>query len=158
MAEEKELKQAKEVYKTLCTRLDEHNWRYEKDEENLKIHCGAQGDDLPMEIYIEVDKKRQLVSLLSPMPFTVPENRRSGIAVAVSMANYGMVDGSFDFDYLTGRLLFRMTTSYRESIIGKELFTYMLMCSCITIDRYNDKFLVVAKQDMTVEQILELVQ
>ena len=102
--------------------------------------------------------QRQLVSLLSQMPFAVPENRRTALAVAVSQANNGMVDGSFDFDYLSGRIIFRMTSSYRESLIGKELFTYMLSCACYTIDEYNDKFLMVAKNEMSAEEILDYIK
>ncbi len=158
MSEEKELKQAQTVYKALCEMLNERDWHYEKDEENLAIKCGAQGDDLPMEIIVEVDRKRQLVSLLSQMPFAVPENRRTALAVAVSQANNGMVDGSFDFDYLSGRIVFRMTSSYRESLIGKQLFEYMLSCACFTIDEYNDKFLMVAKNEMSAEEILDYIK
>ncbi|MDE7373620.1 MAG: hypothetical protein K2N18_06115, partial [Clostridia bacterium] len=95
MSEEKELTQAQTVYNALCEMLDEHDWHYQKLEEDLSIKCGAQGDDLPMEIIVDVDKDRQLVSLISFMPFTIPENRRAALAVAVSQANNGMVDGSF---------------------------------------------------------------
>lgn len=158
MSEEKELKQAQSVYKALCDMLDEREWHYEKDEEALSIKCEAQGEDLPMEILIEVDRDRKLVSLLSEMPFNVPENRRTELAVAVSQANNGMVDGSFDYDFITGSIIFRLTSSYRESLIGKELLAYMLMCACYTIDEYNDKFLMVAKNEMTIEEILEFVK
>ena len=158
MSEEKELKQAQAVYKSLCEMLDERDWHYEKYEEDLSIKCGAQGEDLPMEIVIEVDKERQLVSLFSKMPFNVGENRRAALAVAVSQANNGMVDGNFDFDYLNGRIYFRMTSSYRESLISKALLEYMLMCSCATIDEYNDKFLIVAKNEMSIDEILEYIK
>ena len=158
MSEEKELKQAQTVYKALCEMLNERDWHYEKFEEDLTIKCGAQGEDLPMEIIVEVDRQRQLVSLLSQMPFAVPENRRTALAVAVSQANNGMVDGSFDFDYLSGRIVFRMTSSYRESLIGKQLFEYMLSCACFTIDEYNDKFLMVAKNEMSAEEILDYIK
>lgn len=158
MSEEKELKQAKAVYASLCEMLDDRKWHYEKDEEELSISCSAQGEDLPMEIVIEVDRKRQLVSLMSRMPFVIPENRRSALAVAVSRANNGMVDGSFDYDYIGGRILFRLTSSYRESLIGKDMLAYMLACSCYTIDEYNDKFLFVAKNDMTNEEIVKYIQ
>lgn len=158
MSDEKELKQAQAVYKALCEMLDEQDWHYGKDEESLAIKCVAQGDDLPIEVTIEVDKQRQIISLLSPMPFAVPENRRSALAVAVSQANNGLIDGSFDFDYITGRIIFRMTSSYRESLIGKNLFAYMLMCACTTIDEYNDKFLMVAKSEMSPEEILDFVK
>lgn len=158
MAEVKDMKQAKTVFSSLCAMLDERRWRYEKDEAELAIRCGAQGDDLPMDIRIEVDVKRELVTLLSPMPFTVPENLRANLAVAVSLANYGMVDGSFDYDYLKGRILFRMTSSYRQSLLEKKLFAYMLECSCATIDTYNDKFLSVIKSEMSINQILEYIK
>ena len=158
MLEEKDLKQAKTVYKSLCDMLDARDWHYKRDDEALMIYSGAQGDDLPMQFRIEVDQVRQLVTLLSQMPFTVPENRRAELAVAVSQANNGMVDGSFDYDYTSGIIIFRLTSSYRESLIGKDLFEYMLMCSLTTIDNYNDKFLAVSKNDMTVEDILKFVQ
>lgn len=158
MSEEKDLKQAKTVYKSLCDMLDERKWRYQKHDEDLTITCGAQGEDLPLELIMEVDAQRMLVSIMSPMPFAIPENRRTALAVAVSQANYGMVDGSFDYNYLNGRIVFRQTMSYRNSLISKELLSYMLLCACNTIDEYNDKFLMVAKNNMTNEEILEFIK
>lgn len=158
MSEEKDLKQAKAVYATLCEMLNELNWHFKKDEEQLMIECGAQGDDLPIELRIEVDAKRSLIVLLSQMPFAVAEEKRTALAIAVSQANNGLADGNFDYSYLTGRIIFRLTSSYLDSLIGKELFNYMLMCACATIDEYNDKFLMVAKSDMSIEEILEFIK
>ncbi len=157
MADEKKLKQAQAAFQALCEMLEEEDWHYEKDAENFVITCGAQGDDLPMKIRIEVDPERQLIILLSQMPFTIPEERRTALAVAVSAANNGMIDGSFDYDYLSGDIVFRMTSSFRGSLIGKDIFEYMLLCSCYTIDKYNDKFLIVAKKDMSDEEILSFI-
>ena len=158
MSEEKDLKQAQAVYKALCDMLDTLDWHYDKKEDKLSIECSAQGDDLPIDIHIGVDATRKIVTLLSQMPFDVPERRRAAMAVAVSEANNGMVDGNFDYSLLSGKVVFRMTTSYFDSLIGKELFEYMLSCSCFTIDEYNDKFLMVAMKDMSVEQILKFIK
>lgn len=158
MADENKLKQAKTAFTTLCKMLDEKEWNYKADEENLAITCGARGEDLPMEIEIRVDPERLLVILLSDMPFKVPEDRRAQLALAVTVANYGLVDGSFDYNFLDGRILFRMTSSYRDSLVGKDMFEYMLMCSCVTIDNYNDKFLMVVKQDMQAKEIINFIK
>lgn len=158
MSGEKELKQAQAVFKALCDMLDDHNWQYEKNEAELSIYCGARGDDLPIELKIGVDAQRKLVTLLSQMPFEVPENRRNALAVAVSEANNCMVDGDFDYNYLSGKIIFRMTTSFFDSLIGKDLFEYMFSCACYTIDEYNDKFLMVAMKEMSIEQILNLIR
>ena len=156
--EQKNLMDAHKVYEALCAMLNDRNWHYQKQEEKLRITCGAQGEDLPMEISMEVDAKRQLVVLLSQMPFGVAENRRAALAVAVSNANCNIVDGSFDYDYLSGKIIFRLTSSYRGCIVGKEMLDYLLVCSCGTIDYFNDKFLAVAKNDMSFDQILEYIK
>lgn len=154
--DKKKLKQAQTVYADFCTMLDEHNWKYDKAD-NLVIETGARGDDLAMDITIRVDADRQLVVLHSPMPFTVPENMRKQMAVAVSRANHGMVDGDFDYDYESGKIYFRLTTSFRDSLISKEVFEYVIGVSCSTIDDYNDKFLAVVKKEMTIDQILNYI-
>ncbi len=157
MTNEDQMKQAATAYQTLCELMDQEGWHYEQDAANFRIHCGVQGEDLPMPIRIDVDPERLLVILISEIPFTVPENRRDAIAVAVSAANYGLADGNFDFDYAGGTLLFRMTTSYRDSLIGKSMFGYMIMFSSAIIDEYNDKFLMVAKSEMSNEDIMKFI-
>lgn len=154
MADEK-LERAQKVYETLCSTLDNHGWHYKKNEERLSINCGAQGEDLPMEITVRVDAKRQLIMLLSRLPFVISEDKRLDMAIATSIANNGMVDGCFDFDVADGHMFFRMTSSFIESEIGSELFTYMLMVSCRTIDEYNDRFLMLGKGMMSVEDFMK---
>ena len=145
---------AQRVYETLCTTLDSHDWKYKRNEENLSIDCGVQGDDIPIEITIKVDPDMQLIMLLSHLPFVVSEERRLDVAIATSIVNNSLVDGSFDYDITEGHMFFRMTSSFIESEIGNELFAYMLMCSCHTIDEYNDKFLMLDKGMISIEKFI----
>ena len=154
MTEEK-LQRAQRTFATLCKNLDEHDWHYEKDEENLEIECGARGEDLPMDIRIIVDADRQLIILLSVMPFVAPDTKRLDVAIATSIVNNKLVDGSFDYDVTSGHMIFRMTSSFIESEIDSEVFTYMLMVSCHTIDEYNDKFFMLGKGMLSINQFLE---
>ncbi len=154
MAEQKNLEQAKVAFATLCQTLDSHDWRYKKNEEKLSIECGAQGEDLPMEIKVEVDADRMIIMLLSHLPFVIQEDKRLDAAIAVSAINNVLVDGSFDYDVTSGHMFFRMTNSFRESKIGSEVFAYMLFCSCQTIDEYNDKFLMLSKGMISIEQFI----
>ena len=98
MATEKELQNAENVFKSICTMLDNINFRYEtgRREEDFVITCTVNGDDIPMKMLIIVRPEREIVSLLSPMPFMTPEDKRVDMALAVAIANYGIIDGSFD--------------------------------------------------------------
>lgn len=151
-----EQKMAKNVFDTICRMFDALEYHYDCHEEELAVRCTVQGDDLPMDIVLIVHADRQLVTLLSPMPFPVPEQRRLDMALAVTVANYGMVDGSFDFDLSSGEIRFRMTTSYIESLLGEAVFKYMLACAAQTIDAYNDRFFMLSKGMLSVEQFIEM--
>ena len=107
-----------------------------------------------MDIKITVSAGRQMVLLLSQMPFVIAEDKRLELAIAVSIVNNRLVDGCFDYNVKTGYMVFRMTNSFLESTLGKEVFSYMLFCSCQTIDEYNDKFLMLAKEMLSLEQFI----
>lgn len=154
MAEVNNVAQAKAVFDTLCQALEHHEWHYEKDEEKLSIECGAQGEDLPMKLTIKVDAERMLIMVLSHMPFVIQEDKRLEVAIAVSAINNALVDGCFDYDVASGHMFFRMTNSFLESTVSEEVFSYLLFCSCQTIDEYNDKFLMLAKGMLSIEQFL----
>jgi len=146
---------AKEIFGTLVAMLDERDWNYEKLEDDLVIKSGIKGDDLPIEFIVIVNPKNEVVQFISKLPFNMPEDKRVDGAIAVCVANYGLVDGSFDYDISDGEIRYRLTSSYRESILGKDLFEYMIMVAAGTVDNYNDKFFMLAKNMITIQQFIE---
>lgn len=155
MATEKELRQAKIVFDTLCEMMDNNNWKYDAVEEDLMIRTGAGGDDLPIHIRIHVEPERQLVTFLSEQDFQIGEGHTIDMALAVTAINYKLVDGSFDYNPLSDALFFRVTTSYRESLLGHDLFEYMLFIVCKTVDDYNDKLAKIADGSMSLMDLIK---
>ena len=155
MSTENKHAKALAVYQALCANLDGHSWNYKKDEEKLVIRVGAVGDDIPMDAVIRVDEGREVVQVLSLQPFEIPEDKRLDMAVAVSVVNNQLVDGCFDLDIRKGRLVFRMACCYIDSELGNDLLTYLIMCAFQTIDEYNDKFLLLAKGIMSLEDFIK---
>ena len=146
---------AKEIFDALVEMLDTRDWKYDKFEEDLVIKSGIKGEDLPIEFIVVVKPNNQVVQLLSRLPFQIPEEKRVDAAIAICVANNGLVDGSFDYDITTGNITFRLTSSYRESTLGADLFEYMILVSAGTIDDYTDKFFMLAKDLMSVQQFIE---
>lgn len=155
MSETDKLVKARQVFRDLCKSLDARNWHYQEDVERLRIDCKVNGKDIPMDLSLRVDVDKQLLMLLSTLPFNVPEDKRLDLAIAISQVNDVLVDGSFDYDVKRGRILFRMTNSFIESDIGNDLFDYLVGCSCQTIDEYNDKMMKVSLGIMSVEDFIK---
>lgn len=146
---------AKKVYDTLCAAIESNNWRYEKDEENWAIIFTVSGEDLPLQFIIFIDTDRQLIRLLSPLSFKMSEDKRIEGAIATCAVTYALADGSFDYDISDGTIAFRMTASFLDSVIGEELLRYMIFCACITVDKYNDKFLALNKGLIGIDEFID---
>lgn len=146
---------AKTVYNTLIKMLDAHEWKYQRHDEDFVITCGARGEDLPIDIILRVQPKPKVVQFISVLPCKMPEDKRVEGAIAVCAVNYGMIHGSFDYDLSDGEIRFRLTSSYLDSIIGEDMLYYMLMLGASTVNEYNDRFLMLSKGLITIEQFLE---
>lgn len=155
MEDEKKLKLAQNVYLSICSMFEDMNFNCKRDDENLVIRSTVHGDDIPMDIIIVVSADTQTITFLSPMPFTIPEDKIPEAAMAAAYANNKLRNGSFDLDIFEGKISFRMTAYYMDSILGKEMFRLMLLISSNTIDRYNDKFLMLGKGMISLEQFIE---
>ena len=156
MADELNLVKALEVYNTLLTMMDKKGWHYTKIEEKLMIESGVKTEDIPVSFYVVVNPRNEVVQFLSKLPFDVPEDKRIDLAIAVCVANYQLVDGCFDYDCRDGSLIFRLTSSYRGSQLSEDVFEYMIYCAASTVDAFNDKFFLLAKGELTLQQFMEM--
>lgn len=148
--------QAQRVYKSIINMLDERDWKYERHDEDLLIKSGIKGEDLPIEFILFVDADRELIRLLSKLPFSIPDDKKVDTAVAVCAANNCMINGCFDYDMDDGDITFRLVSSYKSgSVLSDDLLEYMILVSASTIDKYNDKFFMLAKGMLTAEQFLK---
>lgn len=149
----RKLNEAKVMFNTLCSSLDKKNWKYNKDEENLIVRTSAVGDDLTMKLYIKVDAARSVMYLKSSMPFSVPQDKIMDMTQAVIIANWAMLNGSFEMDRSDGYIAFKVVIPFMESIISERVCKYMIDMSCDMIDKFNDKFLAVSEGRMTIDEL-----
>lgn len=155
MSSEVNMELAKRTFDTLVNMFETRNLKYDKNEEELIVRSGIKGDDLPIDFIVVVKPKNEVVQFLSKLPFNMPEDKVIDGAIAASAANYGLVDGSFDYNVMDGSIIFRLTSSYRDSILSEDLFEYMIMVSAATIDEYNDKFFMLAKGMIDIQKFIE---
>lgn len=150
------MQKAKNVFSSLVNMLDTRGWNYEKNENDLVIRGGIKGEDLPIEFIMVVNAKQEVVEFLSRLPFEMSPEKRVDGAVAVCVANDGLCDGSFDYNIESGKITFRLTTGFcGNTVLSEDLFEYMIMVSAATVDRYNDKFLMLSKGAVTLKQFIE---
>ena len=147
--------QAMRAYATVIAMMDDDNLKYARDDENLRIDLGFDTEDLEVKIKFVIDTERELVRVFSFLPFKFPEDKRVEGAVATCVANHGMVNGSFDYDFSDGEILFKLVNSYKGDCFSKEAAGYMLGVAVSTVDNYNDRFFALAKGLMTLSDFVD---
>ena len=147
---------ANALYKTLCQTLNNMGWKYSREEEKFIVRTSAVGDTpkngMDIKIMIKIDAEREVMYLKSPMQFEIPAHARDTIGKAVILANYSMLNGSFEFDFSDGYLAFKMVVPYMDSIISEAVCKYMIILSCSMTDKFNDKFQALAEARMTIDE------
>lgn len=149
------MQKAREVYGTIMSMLDSIGWTYDRYDDELCIKSGVSSDDLPIHFTMTVRPEPEVVQFRSILPFKMPEDKRIDGAIAVCVANYRFINGCFDYDIADGEISFRLTSSYRDSYLSEELMKYMIMVSSATVDEYNDKFFMIGKGVVTIQQFIE---
>ena len=147
--------QAMRAYATVIAMMDDDNLKYARDDENLRIDLGFDTEDLEVKIKFVIDEERELVRVFSFLPFKFPEDKRVEGAVATCVANHGMVNGSFDYDFSDGEILFKLVNSYKGDCFSKEAAGYMLGVAVSTVDNYNDRFFALAKGLMSLSDFVD---
>ena len=147
--------QAKRAYATVIAMMDNDNLKYSRDDENLRIDLGFDTDDLEVKIKFVIDEERELVRIFSFLPFKFSEDKRVEGAIATCVANHGMVNGSFDYDFTDGEILFKLVNSYKGDCFSTEAASYMLSVAVSTVDNYNDRFFALAKGLMSLSDFVD---
>lgn len=146
--------QARKVYETICQHLDRQNWHYNKNEEKLQISFKIAGDDLPVEIVMDVDAEREIVRAISILPFKMCEEKRIEGALAITAINYKLANGCFDYDLSDGFTVFRLASYYGGAEVSDALIQYMIGVTYATANEYNDKLLMLNKGMLKLEEFL----
>lgn len=122
-----------------------------EDNDRAHVKISFTGNDLPMTLHILLRADRQIVSVISAMPFRIREEVRRDAAIAVTYANHGLIDGSFDMNMETGEIRFRLTSSFHNTLLHESLYQYLIYVSADTVDRYNDRFMMLNTGDMDLQ-------
>ena len=145
---------AQQVYGKLIDALETRKWHYSREDDKLRVRFEVHGDDFPMNMIMSIDADRQLIRLLSLIPFNMSEDKRMEGAIATCVASFGLPDGSFDYDITDGTIGFRLTHAFHDSQIGENLLHYMISWSCAVIDKYNDKFFAIDKGYLSLQDFI----
>ena len=144
MATEAQKKAAERVYNTLVEHLNKAGLKYTEMDANgddYMIRLEGRGEDLPITLFIVVDAGRGLLMVKSPECTRLPADQIDVAAKAVCANNWSIANGCYSLDLDSGSIMWTACNSFLGSLMGEEAIRYLLGISLTTLDRFNDKFM-----------------
>ena len=147
------------MFETVKEYLDDNNYRYsdvDLKNDELAISATFSGDDLPMRLLLIVSPSRELVRIRSWLPFECPKDKMAIMAIAVCIANYGLMRGTFDLDISDGSIGYRLSQSYHDCLVGPAQIGKMMADALHWIEKYNDSFQMLSQGSISLEQFNQM--
>ncbi|MBR5272864.1 MAG: hypothetical protein IKU25_05655 [Clostridia bacterium] len=158
MADEKMIQHARNIYEKTKAVFTAKELKFDPIDDKMVIKTGIRGDDFPIDVTVIVNPNAQAISMYSVLPFEVKEDKMAEMALAVCVANNGMIQGGFDYDVKEGRVLTKISNSFIETDLSEELIFVMFMRFAQLADEYNDRFFMLNKGLIDLEKFIELRQ
>lgn len=146
---------AAKVFNKIEAYFKSKDWKYDKNTEKLEFSYQVDGDDLPMRFTLFVDAERELIRLLSFIPFNYAEDKRVEGAVAVCTANFGMINGCFGYDISDGKIFHKLSVPYMDIDISNEMIQYIMGLGITMVDKYNDRFFALNKGYISIADFMK---
>ena len=144
-----------QAYRKMIQAFESDNLKFRTNDEKMSVNIGFSTDDLDVDILFIIDSDRKLVRLFSTIPCKFPEDKRVEGAVAVAVANHGMVNGNFDYDMSDGEIVFKAVAPFENTDLDEEIYKYLLGITVSTVDKYNDRFFALCKGMMDLQTFME---
>lgn len=145
---------AKNVYDMIISTLESQDFKFQKSDEDMRVAFQIETDNLPVIISVVTDFERQLIRIVAGYSIVFPEDKRVDGAIAACVTNRNLVAGGFDYDYESGEIVFRISSSFAGSVISPDAFMYLVRRAYRTCLAYDQKLDNLAKGQLTLAAYL----
>lgn len=113
------------------------------------------GQEGPIQMLARVDDDRKVMGLSFRLPITVPDDKRSLMAEAVTRANFNLIVGSFEMDMDDGELKYKVTVPLDDAQLSLAQYRHCMRASLSTIRRYLPDFYRIVFGDALPEDVID---
>jgi len=150
------IKKAQKIFTMLKETMDRDDWKYKASDDEFILVSGCTGEDFPITFIFKVDTNRECLTFRTTAITTFDDDNFLNGALAVCVANHGMVFGHFDYDVSDNSVYYTMANSIVGTDFNEEFFLRMLHTAVSTVDTYNDRFIMLAKGLIDIHKFIDL--
>lgn len=136
------------IYRAMLTFFSDDDWTFTKLKGESTLQLAFQGEHGQWNCYAVARDEQAQFLFYSVHPTPVPEQHRLAIAEYLTRANYGLVQGNFEFDFSSGKIQYKTGLDVTHLSINPKVLQQLVYTNVAIMDHYLPGILAVAEQGM----------
>ena len=127
------------ISRDLFDKMAQKDSRITNEEKNV-LEGDFTSEPFNVHIKLSIYPENGLMAIFSLLPFDVPPAKSSEMAKLICSINYNdLYAGNYDYNVEQGKVIFRLSMPFRNSILSKELIEECIEYTVSTVSKYNNK-------------------
>jgi hypothetical protein len=147
-----------QIFNAMIEFFEEDEWDFTWLEDMPVLSMNFSGRSGKWICYAQAREDQEQFVFYSVCPVNVPEDRRPVVAEYITRANYGMIIGNFEMDYVDGEVRYKTSIDVEGANLLAPLVKQLVYANVVTMDRYLPGIMTVIYGNASPEAEIERIE
>ncbi|MBL6964436.1 MAG: YbjN domain-containing protein [Bacteroidetes bacterium] len=139
--------------------FDKKGWKYQLESEMTRVVFGIQANHANIDCIADVRNENNQFIFLSICNCSAFPDKYDDIVEFITRANYGLINGSFEFDFKNGVTRFKTTVLYEDAKnISDAILDKYIITNLFTMDLYIPGIMSIIYGDNTAYKAIQEIE
>jgi len=125
-----------QIFNTLVEFFEEDEWDFQWMTGLSVLSMSYSGRNGNWMCYAQARESQQQFVFYSTLPVNAPDTQLARIAEFITRANYGMILGNFELDYVTGEIRYKTSVDVEGAELSMPLIRQVVYANLVITDHY----------------------
>ena len=147
-----------QIYQEIVNFFKKEDWFFVPIEQQPVLQMAFQGESGKWTCYARAREEQQQFVFYSVCPVNAPENKRPALAEFIARANYGMMIGNFELDFIDGEIRYKTSIDVGNDTLTQERMKQVVYTNVMTMDTYQPAIMSVIYSDVSPEDAIKQIE
>ncbi|MED5371818.1 MAG: YbjN domain-containing protein [Myxococcota bacterium] len=138
--------------------FDSDDWKTQRMDDPSALVMGFVGDSARWQCYCKVREEQHQILFYSIAPVAVPEEQRAQVSEFITRANYGLIVGNLEMDFVDGEVRYKSAIDVEGAEFSPALVRNLVYANVLTMDRYLPGLLAMIHGDASASDAIAKVE
>lgn len=142
------------IFESMTNFFEKDDWQFKEVKAGEILQLEVSLENANYTCYAIADDENRSFRFYSDCPVKVPENKRLAVAEFLTRANYGLITGNFELNFIDGDIRYKTSIHVADQRLSYSLIKRLVYVNVTTMDDYFPGLMKVIYGGTSAEQAL----